>query len=233
MKASFGHSQEVDLRPPLLTAALLLALVDLLIAFGLRGLFRRRPARLAAILLLAALGFPGAARADDAFVVRATSELRLAYVRTGNEAVDATSRAGLVGLSDILNRRTAVETGEPMAVDIESRRADFLPAALLAGGGGPAAALAAAVERINRYLDTGGTILFDTRDGDEQTPGPYGGGAVAAQRLRRLVDGVKMPPLVPIAARPCADQVVLPDARVSRPLERRHVVGRAGRGPGQ
>ncbi len=199
VKASFGHSQEVDLRPPLLTAALLLALADLLIGFGLRGLFRRRPARLAAILLLAALGFSGAARADDAFVVRATSELRLAYVRTGNEAVDATSRAGLVGLSDILNRRTAVETGDPIAIDLEADELIFFPLLYWPVVADQPRLSPAAVERVNRYIDTGGTILFDTRDGDEQTPGPYGGGAVAAQRLRRLVDGVKMPPLVPIA----------------------------------
>ncbi|MGH7061447.1 MAG: DUF4159 domain-containing protein, partial [Stellaceae bacterium] len=196
--ASFGHSQEVDLRPPLLTAALLLALADLLIGFALRGLFRRRPARLAAILLLAALGFSGAARADDAFVVRATSELRLAYVRTGNEAVDATSRAGLVGLSDILNRRTAVETGDPIAIDLEADELIFFPLLYWPVVADQPRLSPAAVERVNRYIDTGGTILFDTRDGDEQTPGPYGGGAVAAQRLRRLVEGVKMPPLVPI-----------------------------------
>ena len=42
----------------------------------------------------------------------------------------------------------------------------------------------AAVGRINRYLDTGGTILFDTRDGDAGATGPFGGAALAAERLR-------------------------------------------------
>ncbi len=88
---TFARGRETDLRAPLLTAALLLALADLLIAYGLRGMLRRRPVRLASVALLAALALPAAARADDNFVVRATSQLRLAYVRTGDDAVDAES----------------------------------------------------------------------------------------------------------------------------------------------
>jgi len=194
----FGRGRETDLRPPLLTAALLLALADLLIAYALRGLLRRRPARIAGIVVLAALALPPAARADDAFVIRATSELHLAYVRTGDEAVDAESRAGLVGLGDVLNRRTAVETGEPLAVDIEADDLIFFPLLYWPVTATQPPPSPAAVERINRYLETGGTILFDTRDGDEQSPGPFGGAAVAAQRLRRLTAGIKMPALVPI-----------------------------------
>ena len=198
LRETFGRDRETDLRPPLLTAALLLALADLLIAFVLRGLLRRRPARLAAAALLAALGVSAAARADDAFVVRATSEFRLAYVRTGDDAVDTTSRAGLVGLSDALSRRTAVEPGEPLAVDIDADELIFFPLLYWPVVGDEATPSANAIERINRYLDTGGTILFDTRDGDDDTPGPFGGAAVAAQRLRRLTAGLKLPPLVPI-----------------------------------
>ena len=195
---NFTAGREIDLRPALLTAALLIALADLLIAYGLRGLLRRRPARLAAVLLPALLGAASAAHADDAFVVEATSELRLAYVRTGNQEADAVSRAGLVGLTATLNRRTAVETAEPLAVDIEKDDLIFFPLLYWPVVSTQAAPSAKAVERINRYLDTGGTILFDTRDANDQTPGPVGGADSSAQRLRRLVAGIKMPPLVPI-----------------------------------
>jgi Domain of unknown function (DUF4159)/Aerotolerance regulator N-terminal len=197
-RETFARGRETDLRAPLLTAALLLALADLLIAYALRGLLRRRPARVAGVFILAALVFPGAARADDGFVVRATAELRLAYVRTGDDAVDAESRAGLVGLSDVLNRRTAVETADPLAIDIETDELIFFPLLYWPVTADQAPPSASAIERINRYIDTGGTILFDTRDGDEQTPGPFGGAAIAAERLRRLTAGIKMPSLVPI-----------------------------------
>src|SRR3984893_9855112 len=198
LSETFTAGREIDLRPPLLTAALLIALADLLIAYGLRGLLRRRPARLAAVLLPALLGVASPARADDAFVVKAASELRLAYVRTGSQETDAVSRAGLVGLTATLNRRTAVETAEPLAVDIESDELIFFPLLYWPVVSTQAAPSAKAVERINRYLDTGGTILFDTRDANDQTPGPVGGADSSAQRLRRLVAGIKMPPLVPI-----------------------------------
>jgi Domain of unknown function (DUF4159)/Aerotolerance regulator N-terminal len=198
-RATFGRGSETDLRAPVLSAALGLVLADLLIAYGLRGLLWRRPARVAGALLFAALALaPPAAHADDAFVIRATSELRLAYVRTGDDQVDNESRAGLLGLDDALGRRTAVETGNPLAIDIEADELIFFPLLYWPVTADQPPPSPKAVERINRYLDTGGTILFDTRDGDEQSPGPFGGAAIAAERLRRLTAGINMPPLVPI-----------------------------------
>jgi Domain of unknown function (DUF4159) len=197
-RETFPSGREIDLRPPLLTGALLLALADLLIAYALRGLLRRRVPQRAAVFLLAVLGGASMARADDAFVVQATSELRLAYVRTGNDQVDMVSRAGLVGLTATLNRRTAVETAEPLAVDIERDDLIFFPLLYWPVVSDQVPPSSTAVERINRYLETGGTILFDTRDGDDQTPGSFGGAALSAQRLRRLVGAIKIPTLVPI-----------------------------------
>ena len=194
----FGAGDEIDLRAPVLTAALILVLADWLIAYGLRGLLRRRPLRFAAMLLPAMLAVPAAGHADDAFVIRATSELRLAYVRTGSDEVDSESRAGLVGLGDALTRRTAVEAGEPLGVDIETDELMFFPLLYWPVTAEQTPPSAKAVERINRYLETGGTIFFDTRDGDEQSPGPFGGATIAAERLRRLTAGINMPPLVPI-----------------------------------
>jgi hypothetical protein len=199
-RETFGMSREVDLRPLLLTAALLLALADLVIAFALRGLLRRRPARRMAglLMLLAIFGLPAAAHADDAFVVHATAKFRLAYVRTGNASVDATSRAGLLGLGDALDRRTAVEPGNPLAVDLEADDLIFFPLLYWPVTEDQPPPSPRAVGRINRYLDTGGTILFDTRDGDQGVTGPFGGASLATERLQRLTAGIKMPPLVPI-----------------------------------
>ncbi|MBV8736821.1 MAG: DUF4159 domain-containing protein [Alphaproteobacteria bacterium] len=197
-RATFGRGSEIDLRAPVLTAALLLALADLLIAYGLRGLLWRRPAPIAGALLLACFAVAAPAHADGAFVVRATAELHLAYVHTGNDEVDRESRAGLVGLGDVLSRRTAVETGDPLAVDIETDELIFFPLLYWPVTADQAPPSAKAIERINRYLETGGTILFDTRDGDEQSPGPFGGAAIATERLRRLTAGVNIPALVPV-----------------------------------
>ena len=146
-------------------------------------------------------------------------------MRTGNNAVDAESRAGLVGLTATLNRRTAVETAEPLGVDIESDELIFFPLLYWPVTAEQAPPSARAAERINRYLQTGGTILFDTRDAGDATPGPFGSAAAsqaaAAPAGRRHQD--------PVAgaggARPCADQIILSAARVPRPLDRRRSCG--------
>ncbi len=198
-RESFAKTAEIDIRPPLLTTAFLLALLDLWIAYALRGLLRPRPARVVVGALLAMILLPqAAARADDGFVVRATSELRLAYIQTGDDAVDAVSRAGLLGLIAMLNRRTAVETAEPLAVDIEKDELIFFPLLYWPVTAEQAPPSPRAAERINRYLETGGTILFDTRDAGEEIPGAFGSAASSQARLRRLVAGVKIPPLVPV-----------------------------------
>jgi len=198
VRETFATSREVDLRPPLLTAALLLTLADILIAYALRGLLWRRPARAAATSPAAFLVLAAAARADDSFAVRASSELHLTYVRTGNEEVDAESKAGLIGLTATLNQRTAAETAEPLAIDIEHDDLIFFPLLYWPVTADEPTPSPQAVERINRYLESGGTILFDTRDSDEQTPGPFGGRAITAERLQRLVAGIRVPPLMPL-----------------------------------
>jgi len=195
VRESYARPAEVDFRPYLLGAAMTLALIDLVIAFALRGLLPRL-ARAAAMMALAAFGAASArAAGDDDFAVKATSEFHLAYVRTGVGDVDDEARAGLAGLSDVLNRRTAVETAEPMEVDIEHDELIFFPLLYWPVVAGEAQPSPAAVERLNRFLATGGTILFDTRDQGENT-------ALTAQAtqalLRRLAAGLKIPSLVPL-----------------------------------
>jgi hypothetical protein len=199
------RSNEVDFRPWLLGAALALALIDLAIAYALRGLLPSLPARrrgigagVGAVVALLMLG--GAAEAqgqapDDSFAIEATSQLHLAYVRTGLPDVDAESRAGLAGLSEILNRRTAADVATPMEVDVEHDELIFFPLLYWPVADGEALPSAQAIERVNRYLATGGTILFDTRDAGERTAFSA---EAAQQRLRRLAAGLNIPPLVPV-----------------------------------
>jgi hypothetical protein len=202
---SFARGAEIDLRPPLLTAALLLLLLDVLIGYGLRGLLGRRGLRRgavagAALVLLAGLALPaqaqqgGAAADNDAFVEQATSEMHLAYVKTGVRAIDEDSRAGLVGLGNVLNRRTAIEAAEPMEVDPETDDLIFFPLIYWPVVPEQATLSPRAVERVNKFLATGGTIFFDTRDQDE---GGTGLGS-ASLRLRQLVAGINIPPLEPL-----------------------------------
>src|SRR6266851_8532871 len=205
VRETFARGAETDLRPALLTAAFALVLIDLLIAYVLRGLLpaiggRRRSA---AIGLLLAVGFATAAATgraaagEDDFVLEATWEIRLAYVKTGIRAIDDASRAGLIGLTNVLNRRTAVEAADPMEVDPEQDELIFFPLLYWPVAAEQPALSPRAIERLNRFIETGGTIFFDTRDQAE------GGGTgsiagAASQRLRQLVGGLNIPPLEPV-----------------------------------
>ncbi|HKF70741.1 MAG TPA: BatA domain-containing protein, partial [Stellaceae bacterium] len=130
---AYERAKEVDFRPWLLGVALGLALVDLVVAYALRGLLGgigrwRVSGAATGVLLLIALGaFPARAAGDDDWTIRATSEFHLAFVRSGIPEVDDQTRAGLAGLSDVLNRRTAVEAAVPLDVDIETDEIVFFP----------------------------------------------------------------------------------------------------------
>jgi hypothetical protein len=116
---------ERRLGPWLLALALGLLALDGIAALALSGrLSAGRAARGAAaatlVLVVLAAPWPGAAQApDEGELLRAATETVLAYVQTGDPRVDAVSRAGLTGLSRALFARTAIEPGEPVAVDLE------------------------------------------------------------------------------------------------------------------
>jgi hypothetical protein len=190
---TYTKGAEIDLRPWLLVAALALLLADLVIGYALRGLLVPRRAA-AAIALAMLLAGPASAQSDEGFLLKATQELRLAYVRTGNPEADETARAGLLGLTNTLHRRTAVEAAEPLEVDPERDDLIFFPLLYWAITPEQRPLSPKAVERINRYLATGGTILFDTRDHGER--GYLVGSATAV--LRQLLRGVRMPALQPL-----------------------------------
>ncbi|PWC38477.1 DUF4159 domain-containing protein [Azospirillum sp. TSO22-1] len=197
-----GYAQrgEVALKPGLLGIAMALTILDLLIALALRGLLGRwaRPRRAgaAAAALLLAMAFPyGTARADDMHNTKVTAETYLAHVRTGDANVDEVARAGLDGLVEVLNRRTAVEAAGTQGVDVEVDELAFYP--LLYWPVTPNARPLSdhARSRINEYLKNGGTILFDTRDQATALGPGSGQGGLA---LQRLAQGLDIPPLAPV-----------------------------------
>jgi hypothetical protein len=200
-RAAYIPVPELDLRPILLGAALILLLIDCLVGYWLRGLFAGRRGAVAVGMIALFISLPAHAEdhkppsGPDAFVIQATSELHLAYVKTGDPTVDKISHDGLVGLGAILSRRTAVETGDPIEVDVEHDELIFFPLIYWPITNSQARLSPDAVERVNRYIATGGTILFDTQDQGTSAPGLFGAGATAS-RLNTLLAGVHIPQLV-------------------------------------
>ena len=209
-QASYAAGREVDLLPWLLLTAILIVLADFLIGLGLRGQLGWRTIRSAATALVLGAGLAGfasglrpAAAQDDAFALDATLETRLAFVITGNRAIDEMSRAGLTGLSQMLTLRTAIEPAAPLGVDVETDELAFF--ALLYWPIDPSQPDLSdrALERIDAFMKNGGTIVFDTRDQQvaQLSPGRFRGtssGGPGARRLREILLGLDIPPLVPV-----------------------------------
>ncbi|MCB2115049.1 MAG: DUF4159 domain-containing protein [Rhodobacteraceae bacterium] len=193
-------AREVPLKGWLLTGALLLLAIDLLASLALAG--RLRPlgagAAVLALSLLAGLT-PGDARAAegplDEAVLKAAGGVVLAHVLTGDAEVDRIAEAGLWGLSEVLFARTSVEPGEPQGVDLERDDLSVLTVLYWPVTAGQASPTPAAYARLNRYLHSGGMILFDTRDADVAG---FGASSPEGRRLQALAAPLDIPPLEPL-----------------------------------
>lgn len=199
-------SREIRLLPWLLSGALLLLLADWLIGLGLRGLLPSRRGAAPAMLALAAILLAGGtadaqsrrdtASPTDEFALKAAHELRLAYVITGQSDVDQMSRAGLHGLTEVLFRRTSIEAGEPLGINLESDDISLVPFLYW-----PVTPLQpqlsdAALRSVDQFMKTGGMILFDTRD---QATGLSGTAASPnTEKLRQMLAKLDIPPLMPV-----------------------------------
>lgn len=219
----YGADPSIDLKPWILFAALILLLADLAIAFALRGLFALGPAAalrrssiagLIVSAMFAGLAFaPALAQGSapssaivtddrartgpDGFALRATLEFRFAYVVSGDPAIDQASRAGMIGLGNVLRSRTSVEPAEPLGIDLETHELAFFPLIYWAVSPRHPEINDKTVAKLNEYLRTGGTILFDTREQGGLAIGGAGGGP-AALRLRRILNFLDIPALIAV-----------------------------------
>jgi HAMP domain-containing protein len=208
-----------DLRPLALVAGLLLLIIDTLATLWLGGRLRRiRPIRaapaamlLAALVLIPATGDPALAQSSPTpFAapvpdtrppitrdqVAAGTTTRMAYVVTGDRAVDDVSKAGLTGLTYALGARTALEAGDPVGVDPVRDELAFYPVLywpIVAGRTLPAPET---LRRIETYMKGGGLVIFDTRDALVARPG--GGATPEALHLRRMLQTLDIPELEPV-----------------------------------
>ncbi len=201
LQTGYTKAEEIDLKYWLLAAVIALLAVDLIISLALRGLLRpRRLAQATAASLLLVLTAAGASAQDDAdaFALKAVSQTHLAYVRTGIPELDATSRAGLIGLTYILNDRTAIEAGEPIGVDVESDELAFFPLLYWPISPDQPSLSDRALANLNTYMKNGGIIVFDTLDQNSARASDPNGAGPGLQRLRDLAVNLDIPPLAPV-----------------------------------
>ena len=210
-RSAIEGDSAVDFRPWLFAAALLALLADTLVVLVLNGAFRRMrfkrtPAAAAVAVLLAfslsLLLAPGSARAQDAQpgdadLLESLDRTRLAYVLTGDDEADSTSQSGLDSLSSYLSSRTALEPGAAIGVDIETDQLALYPLIYWPMSEDAGLPSPEAISRIDAYMKSGGTVLFDTRDRIVD----LGAGASAlTMRLQQILASLDIPPLEPVPA---------------------------------
>ncbi len=187
---------ETLLKGWLLTAALVLLTIDIIASLALSGRLRGPRASAAATVLVALFLAPQDVRAqDDSFAITSTADVVLAYVITGDTRVDEMSDAGLYGLSNTLFQRTSIEPSFPVGIDLETDELAFFPFIYWPVTADQQLPTREAYTKLNRYLRSGGMILFDTRDADLAR---FGSSSPAGRKLQAIARGLDIPALEPI-----------------------------------
>ncbi|MBM86312.1 MAG: hypothetical protein CMM47_09855 [Rhodospirillaceae bacterium] len=209
MVRSFANNVETDFQPVLFAAALFLFLTDMLATMLLRGQLTPTSSPtdtligglVIGIVTLSLVVGTGTARAQllekegDEFRLKASLETRLAYVITGNGAIDKASKSGLSSLSEVLTRRTAIEPADPVGLNLETDELAFFALIYWPITPDHPALSEKAARRVNAYMHNGGTVLFDTRDQFERG---IPGGTSGLRRLRALSRDLDIPALAPV-----------------------------------
>ena len=200
------------LKPSLLTLAFVLLILDSLIVLFMGGAFSRLPKRAPAAatsILALAIALAAVAPTDRALAQSADSKpgdeqilerldnTHLAYVITGETEVDRISEQGLAGLTDFLTYRTTLEPEPPVGVDISKDELSFYPIIFWPISASAPMPSSAAISRIDAYMRSGGTVLFDTRDqGSMLSADP--GASPNGERLQAILANIDIPPLEPV-----------------------------------
>lgn len=177
----------------LLTLAAVFLALDVLATLALGGRLMRVAGTMLALALC--LPPPPAQAADLERALLATEAVVLALVPSGDARVDDVALAGLRGLSTALFRRSSVEPAPPMVIDLDRDELALFPFLYWPVTENSPLPSAQANAALNRYLRSGGLILFDTRDAEVVR---LTGTSPAQRRLRQIAAGLDIPALEPM-----------------------------------
>ncbi|WP_116597841.1 DUF4159 domain-containing protein [Primorskyibacter marinus] len=190
--------KETPLAGYLLALATLLLVADVIASLALSGRLRGAGPTVAGLaLMLMPQDAPAQSTSEEAFAIRAASEVTLAHVLTGDTALDDMAQAGLFGLSETLFFRTSVEPADPIGVNLETDELAFFPMLYWPITPDQPTPSDEAYAKLNAYLRSGGMILFDTRDADVAR---FGASSPNGRKLQALAAPLDIPPLEPVPA---------------------------------
>lgn len=188
--------RETALKGTLLAIAIGLLALDMIASLWLSGRLTGPRSNAIATLVALAIFAPDYANAQtDDRALDATTEVVFAYVTTGDPQVDNVSNAGLRGLSDALFSRTSIEPVNPIAINLETDELSFFPFIYWAVTPDQPTPSPDAYTKLNRYLRSGGMVMFDTRDANTAR---FGTTSPNGRKLQILAAPLDIPPLEPV-----------------------------------
>ena len=201
---ALNNDMEIDLRGYLLTAVLILFLIDGVVTRGLRKIPGKKVVFnffvfFSGLYLIFNPCAVDAAESHDVFSqkdIQSALKSRLAYVVTGNANIDQISQLGLHSLSRALKQRTSYAPGEPIGLILEQDDLSFYPIIYWAIEPKASQPSVGAVKALSNYLTRGGTIIFDTHDANNH----YQANGKSAERiwLEDLSKKLPIPELEPV-----------------------------------
>lgn len=181
-----------DLSPWFVAAALFLLALDAIISLGRRPFWGVGTAAAGLFLLAPVIVSDAQAQLRPPLPPRAKAaalDLRFAYIRTGDTALDRLSEAGLSGLTRAARDRSSLEPADPQGVDPDTDELSVYTLIYWPVRLGQDPPSDAALQRLEAFMDGGGMLIIDTGTG----PAPGRGGA-----LENVLGRLDAPPLEPL-----------------------------------
>ena len=195
---AYNEKSYQDLSRLFFALTVILLVLDALFTASLvygRKVFGLRAASVFALgvgLSLSLYSFPSFADESAGEVI--VNRINLGYVITGDSARDQTSQKGLDRLGDVLRRRTTVEFHEAVGVRLGQDDLSEYPLLYWPMTPGQPKLIEEQSEAVQYYLDHGGMVLFDTRDGQFSETGS----SLGQDTLRRVMQDIRVGSLAEI-----------------------------------
>lgn len=128
--------------------------------------------------------------------IEAARKTHLAYIITGDEELDETSKLGLESLTEFIIQKTTISPGKVHGLDLEKDDLSFYPLIYWPINAHQKILSKEVIEKINFYMQYGGTILFDTGDQFEKSNFLSQDKTTnASQNLQKILSQLNVPPL--------------------------------------
>lgn len=192
----YEKEYEISMMPITLSIATILFCLDwLIMVIMAAGAWRFTSKAFSALLIMVCM-MPIGAQASDESDMRYASSFYLAYIKTGDNDLDSVTTRGLESLAQTLTTRTSIEPAGVAALNPEIDNLAFFPLIYWAISDQHTNISDNAIRNIQRYLDQGGTILFDTRDQNRSISSQNN--TDNARSLRHITASLNIPPIFPI-----------------------------------